>query len=110
MDPAREHPLLLLVDQGRGRPGGDPAGQQVRRGVVGDLEDAGVRDQPLGVDFIDINMLGAFERVGLNWTDGMTPMMEARAIKGPDEQKAARIVGSICDSLHYVYTEFLRPA
>jgi Xaa-Pro aminopeptidase len=85
---------------------GPAATQQVSKFVealIGDLEDAGVRDQPLGVDFIDINMLGAFERVGLNWTDGMTPMMEARAIKGPDEQKAARIVGSICDSLHYAY-------
>lgn len=77
--------------------------------LVGDLEDAGVRDQPLGVDFIDINMLRAFERAGVTWADGMTPMMEARAIKGPDEQKAARIVGSICDSLHYAFTEFLRP-
>ena len=91
---------------------GPAATQQVTKFVealVGDLEDAGVRDQPLGVDFIDINMLRAFERAGLNWTDGMSPMMEARAIKGPDEQKAARIVGSICDSLHYAYTEYLRP-
>jgi Xaa-Pro dipeptidase len=77
--------------------------------LVGDLEDAGVRDQPLGVDFIDINMLGAFERAGVTWADGMSPMMEARAIKGPDEQKASRIVGSICDSLHYEFTQFLRP-
>ena len=56
--------------------------------LVGDLEDAGVKDKPLGVDFIDINMMKTFERAGITWTDGMTPMMEARAIKSPDEQNA----------------------
>ncbi len=77
--------------------------------IVGDLEAAGVRNDPLGVDFVDINMIRAFERAGITWTDGMTPMMEARAIKSPDEQKAVRIVGSICDALHYEFTQFLKP-
>jgi Xaa-Pro aminopeptidase len=77
--------------------------------LVGDLEDAGVRDKPLGVDFIDINMMKAFEARGIEWTDGMTPMMEARAIKSPDEQNALRIVGSICDALHYEMSQYLRP-
>jgi Xaa-Pro aminopeptidase len=77
--------------------------------IVGDLEDAGVKDKPLGVDFVDINMIRAFERHGVEWTDGMTPMMEARAIKSPDEQKAVRIVGSICDSLHYEFSQILKP-
>ncbi|BCB83000.1 M24 family metallopeptidase [Phytohabitans suffuscus] len=91
---------------------GPAATQQVNKFVealIGDLEDAGVRDKPLGVDFIDINMLKAFERAGVSWTDGMSPMMEARSIKSPDEQKAARIVGAICDTLHYEYTQWLRP-
>src|SRR5258708_9924914 len=77
--------------------------------LVDDLEDAGVLDRPLGVDFIDINMMRAFQRAGVTWTDGMTPMMEARSIKSPDEQKVSRIVGAICDSLHYEFTQFLRP-
>ena len=77
--------------------------------LVADLEDAGVLDKPLGVDFIDINMIAAFQRAGVTWVDGMTPMMEARSIKSPDEQKASRIVGAICDSLHYEFTQFLRP-
>ncbi len=79
------------------------------RALVGDLEDAGVRDRPLGVDFIDLNMIAAFQQAGITWADGMTPMMEARAIKSVDEQKALRIVGAICDTLHYEFTQFLRP-
>ncbi len=73
------------------------------------LEEAGVRDRPLGVDFIDINMLRAFDQAGLHWTDGMTPMMEARAIKNQDEQEALRIVGAIGDVLHYEFSQFLKP-
>ncbi len=74
-----------------------------------DLDAAGVRGKPLGVDFIDINLIGAFKKAGIQWTDGMTPMMEARAIKSPDEIKAFQIVGSICDALHYEFSHYLKP-
>jgi Xaa-Pro aminopeptidase len=91
---------------------GPASENQVRKfteALVNDLEDAGVKDQPLGVDFIDINMIRAFERAGITWTDGMTPMMEARAIKSPDEKKAVRMVGSICDTIHYKISNFIKP-
>ena len=77
--------------------------------LMNDLEDAGVTDQPLGVDFMDLNMIRAFEERGINWVDGMTPMMEARAIKSPNEQKALQMVGSICDVTHYELTQWLKP-
>lgn len=90
-----------------------PASQaQVKKftqALVDDLEEAGVRDLPVGVDFIDINMMQAFEEAGIQWRDGMTPMMEARAIKSPDEIKAMQMVGAICDVLHYEFTQFLKP-
>jgi Xaa-Pro aminopeptidase len=73
------------------------------------LEEAGVKDQPLGVDFIDINMIRAFDRAGIHWTDGMTPMVEARSVKNVDEQEAMRIVGAIGDALHYEFSKFLKP-
>jgi Xaa-Pro aminopeptidase len=73
------------------------------------MEEAGVKDRPLGVDFIDINMIRAFERAGVQWTDGMTPMMEARSVKNQDEQEAMRIVGAIGDALHYEFSKFLKP-
>ena len=91
---------------------GGASDQQVEKfsqALLNDLEDAGVRDMPLGVDFIDINMMKAFERLGIEWRDGMTPMMEARAIKSPDEIKATQIVGAICDALHYEYSQWLKP-
>jgi Xaa-Pro aminopeptidase len=79
------------------------------RALVEALEEAGVKDRPLGVDFIDINMIRAFGQAGVQWTDGMTPMMEARAVKNSDEQEALRIVGAIGDALHYEFSQFLKP-
>lgn len=95
--------------KGAAGPASEQQVDKFTRALLEDLEDAGVRDQPLGVDFIDVNMIRAFERAGIQWTDGMSPMMEARAIKSPDEQKAVRIVGAICDALHYEFTQFLKP-
>jgi len=69
----------------------------------------GVADQTLGVDFIDINMLQAFQEAKLKWVDGMTPMMEARAIKNVDEQECLRIVGAIGDAAHWETMEYLKP-
>lgn len=95
--------------KGAAGPASDQQVEKFTQALLNDLEDAGVSDQPLGVDFIDINMIRAFERAEIEWTDGMSPMMEARSIKSPDEQKAVRIVGSICDALHYEFTNFLKP-
>ena len=49
----------------------------------------------LGVDFVDINMIQIFKDSKIDWVDGMTPMMEARAVKNVDEQECMRMVGAI---------------
>jgi Xaa-Pro dipeptidase len=95
--------------KGAAGPASDMQVDRFTQALLADLEEAGVSDQPLGVDFIDINMIRAFERAGITWTDGMTPMMEARAVKGRDEQEAMRIVGAIGDVLHYEFQQFLKP-
>src|SRR5579875_3751602 len=46
---------------------------------------------------------------GIHWADGMTPMMEARAVKNEDEQECFRIVGAIGDATHWECMKFLRP-
>ena len=72
VDPPRERAAPVRMDQGCR---GTAAQMQVDKftdALVGDLEDAGVKDKPLGVDFIDITMMKTFERAGITWTDGMT--------------------------------------
>jgi Xaa-Pro aminopeptidase len=83
--------------------------EKFTKAILADLEEAGVKDQPLGVDFIDINMIGAFERAGITWADGASPMQEARSVKNTDEQEAMRIVGAIGDALHYEFSQMLKP-
>jgi Xaa-Pro aminopeptidase len=95
--------------KGAAGPASDMQVGKFTKALLEAMEEAGVKDKPLGVDFIDINMIRAFERAGVSWTDGMTPMMEARSVKNQDEQEAMRIVGAIGDALHYEYSKFLKP-
>ena len=51
----------------------------------------------------------ALDDGGIPWTDGMSPMMDARAVKNEDEQECMRIVGAIGDAAHYECMRFLKP-
>jgi Xaa-Pro dipeptidase len=73
------------------------------------MKKSNVAGAKLGVDFIDINMIQAFKDAKIDWVDGMSPMMEARAVKNEDEQECLRIVGAIGDGAHWETMKFLRP-
>ena len=91
---------------------GPASQQQVKKftdAIMYEMKRHGVAGQKLGVDFIDINMISIFKEKKINWVDGMTPMMEARAVKNVDEQECMRIVGAIGDATHWECMKFLRP-
>jgi Xaa-Pro aminopeptidase len=91
---------------------GGAATDQVKKfteAIKYEMKRFGVEGEKLGVDFTDINMVRGFESAGIEWTDGMTPMMEARAIKNEDEQECMRMVGTIGDAAHWETMKFLRP-
>jgi Xaa-Pro dipeptidase len=91
---------------------GSAAQEQVRKftnAIIEEMKRHNVAGEKLGVDFIDVNMIGAFEAANITWQDGMTAMMEARAIKNQDEQECMRIVGAIGDAAHWETMKFLRP-
>ncbi len=79
------------------------------KAVTKEMKKSGVDGMKLGVDFIDVNMIAAFKDAGIDWTDGMTAMMEARAVKNKDEQEIMRIVGAIGDAAHWELMNFVRP-
>ena len=54
-------------------------------------------------------MIQIFKDAKIDWTDGMTPMMEARAVKNQDEQECMRMVGAIGDAAHWEFMKFLKP-
>ena len=70
---------------------GPASQQQVRKftdAILYEMKRHGVAGQKLGVDFIDINMINIFKDKKINWVDGMTPMMEARAVKTSTNRNA----------------------
>lgn len=91
---------------------GPAAQEQVRKftkAILEEMKRFGVAGEKLGVDFVDINMMGAFEEAGITWQDGMSAMMEARSIKNQDEQECMRMVGAIGDAAHWQTMKFLEP-
>ena len=90
---------------------GGAAEQQVTkftRAILEEMKKYGVEKAAMGVDFIDLNMIRSFDAHGIQWTDGMSPMVSARAIKNEDELEAMRIVAAICDACHTAISHFLR--
>ena len=77
--------------------------------IYKELKKAGVEKRPMGTDLIDQNMMIAFKEANINWTDGVTPMLRARAVKNQDEHECLRICASICDATHYEISKILRP-
>src|SRR5437773_364140 len=77
--------------------------------IVKEMKKSGVSGMKLGVDFVDINIIQVFKDSKIDWADGMTPMMEARAVKNVDEQECMRMVGAIGDAAHWECMKFLKP-
>ena len=90
---------------------GPAARQQVKKftdAIVEEMKKYGVEKAVLGTDFVDLNMINAFQEAGIQWTDGATPMVEARAIKNEGELEAMRIVAAICDGCHTAIAGFMK--
>ena len=90
---------------------GPAARQQVKKftdAIVEEMKKYGVEKAPLGTDFVDLNMINGFREAGIQWTDGATPMVEARAIKSEGELEAMRIVAAICDGCHTAIAGFMK--
>jgi Xaa-Pro dipeptidase len=91
---------------------GPASAQQVgkfTRALLQEMKKSNVSGEKVGIDFVDINIIKAFEEASIDWTDGMSPMMEARAVKNVDEQECFRIVGAIGDAAHWETMKFLKP-
>src|SRR6185436_15189616 len=91
---------------------GPASTQQVTKftnAIKQEMKKRGVEGMKLGVDFIDINMIQIFKDEKIDWVDGMTPMMEARAVKNQDEHECMRQVGAIGDAAHWEFMRFLKP-
>ncbi len=73
------------------------------------LRDAGVADEPLGVDMAETSVFLALQREGLTVVDGQQPMMLAREIKSADEIMLLTQASAMVDGVYQDIFEALKP-
>jgi Xaa-Pro aminopeptidase len=73
------------------------------------LVEAGVADQPVGVDLLEPGMLFELERVGIKVADGQQIMLDAREIKNIDEITLLNQAAAMVDAVYQMIYEELKP-
>lgn len=69
----------------------------------------GISGKPLGVDVIELPMLRALEKEGIEVVDGQQAMLDAREIKTPDEIQCMKIAAGMVDATYYDICKAIRP-
>src|SRR5688500_14942333 len=69
----------------------------------------GVHKQPLGVDLMELPMLRALEKEGIEVVDGQQAMLDAREIKTPDEIELLKVAASMVDATYVDIAKAIRP-
>ncbi len=74
-----------------------------------ELEKFGLADEPLGVDVIELPVLFALQKEGIDVVDGQQVFMDARRIKTSDEIRLLTQAASMVDAAYEELYRFLRP-
>jgi Xaa-Pro aminopeptidase len=89
-------------------PDADVAGDLARK-IKRELDKFGLANEPLGVDVIELPVLFALQREGIEVVDGQQVFMEARRIKTHDEIRLLTQAASMVDAAYEELYRFLRP-
>ena len=77
--------------------------------IAVELEERGLKGEPLGIDMTDMVALEALKRAGVATTDGSQVMLEARAKKTDEEVALLDHAAAIVDAVYERIYEMLRP-
>ena len=78
--------------------------------IAGDLKEAGVHGETLGLDTWDAGVVAEFQRAGIKVSpDGAAAMLEARRIKNRDEIECQRTAATISDAMFAAVVRAIRP-
>ncbi|GAA3786560.1 M24 family metallopeptidase [Streptomyces chiangmaiensis] len=84
----------------------------MRRAVAeleGILADHGVADAPIGIDIVEPPFLFEMQRAGLTVVDAQQVMLDARAVKNPDEIMLLSQAAAMVDGAYQQISEALKP-
>ncbi|MBW1945236.1 MAG: aminopeptidase P family protein [Deltaproteobacteria bacterium] len=73
------------------------------------LTEYGVEKEPLGVDMMELPMLRALEKEGIEVVDGQQAMLDAREVKTPDEVELLKQAASMVDAVYEDIARAIRP-
>jgi Xaa-Pro dipeptidase len=77
--------------------------------LAGLLRDAGVADQPVGIDIIELPMLFELQKNGIDVRDAQQTMLDARVIKNQDELMLLSQAAAMVDGVYQDIFEALKP-
>lgn len=83
--------------------------EEVAAKVKRELEKFGLLGEPVGVDIIELPILFAMQKAGVNIIDGQQIFLNARAVKSKDEIALLTQACSMVDAAYENLYEFLRP-
>ncbi len=107
LDPARSRPALSTM-RGAVSPEAGLPGVLVAE-IRELLEEAGVADEPLGLDVADTALFLALQEAGLTVRDGQQVLLDAREIKSLDEILLLSHAAAMVDGAYQEVVEALRP-
>ena len=73
------------------------------------LTDYGIEKEPLGVDIMELPMLRALEKEGIEVVDGQQVMLDAREVKTPDEIELLKQAAAMVDAVYEDIARAIRP-
>ena len=82
--------------------------ERAAREIKAVLDEAGVGSDALGLDVTEMPMLFELQRLGLEVRDGQQAMLDARAIKSPDEILLLSMAASMVDGAYQMIYEVLK--
>ena len=93
--------------------GGLPPSFGVQADFVKQIKDAmaelGVENKPLGVDMMELSMLRALEKEGIEPVDGQQAMLNAREVKTSDEIELLKQAAGMVDAVYEDIARAIRP-
>ena len=83
----------------------DDFARQIRKA----LTDRGIANQPIGIDIMELPMLRALEKAGIEVVDGQQAMLDAREVKTPDEIELLKLAAAMVDAVYVDICRAIRP-
>ena len=69
----------------------------------------GIEREPLGIDLLELPMLRALEKEGVEVVDGQQAMLDARETKTPEEIQCLKVAAAMVDATYYDICKAIRP-